>query len=57
MIPSGAHLVRVRAIDIYDQVQLVPRDVDVTVSAPAGNVAPSWGRSASATRQITVAAP
>ena len=40
MIPSGSYLVRTRAIDIYDQVQPVPRDVNVTVSAPPGNAAP-----------------
>jgi PKD repeat protein len=40
VIPSGAYMVRVRAIDVYDQVQPVPRDVNVTVSAPPGNVAP-----------------
>jgi large repetitive protein len=41
LISSGAYMVRVRAIDIYDQVQLVPRYVNVTVSAPAGNAAPT----------------
>jgi PKD repeat protein len=41
VIPSGAYTVRVRAIDAYGQVQAVPRDVSVTVSAPAGNVAPT----------------
>ena len=40
MIPSGAYTVRARAIDAYGQVQAVPRDVHVTVTAPAGNVAP-----------------
>ncbi|HVG65192.1 MAG TPA: PKD domain-containing protein [Actinomycetota bacterium] len=40
VIPSGAYTVRARAIDAYGQVQAVPRDVHVTVTAPAGNVAP-----------------
>jgi PKD repeat protein len=40
VIPSGSYMVRVRAVDVYDQVQPVPRDVNVTVSAPPGNVAP-----------------
>jgi PKD repeat protein len=41
VIPSGAYKVRVRAVDAYGQTQAVPREVNVTVSAPAGNVAPT----------------
>jgi PKD repeat protein len=41
VIPSGAYTVRVRAVDAYGQVQAVPREAHVTVSAPAGNVAPT----------------
>jgi PKD repeat protein len=40
VIPSGAYRVRTRAVDVYGQVQPIPRDVNVTVSAPAGNLAP-----------------
>ena len=40
VIPSGSYRVRTRAVDVYGQVQPVPREVNVTVSAPAGNVAP-----------------
>lgn len=39
-IPSGSYRVRVRAVDNHGQVQPVPRDVNVTVSAPPGNQAP-----------------
>jgi len=41
VIPSGAYTVRVRAVDAYGQVQAVPREAHVTVSAPAGNAAPT----------------
>jgi PKD repeat protein len=41
VIPSGAYSVRTRAVDAYGQVQPIPRQVNVTVSAPAGNVAPT----------------
>jgi PKD repeat protein len=41
VIPSGAYRVRTRAVDVYGQVQPVPRDVNVTVTAPPGNVAPT----------------
>jgi hypothetical protein len=41
VIPSGAYTVRARAVDAYGQVQAVPREAHVTVSAPAGNVAPT----------------
>jgi PKD repeat protein len=40
VIPSGSYRVRVRAVDVYGQVQAVPREVNVTVSAPPGNAAP-----------------
>jgi PKD repeat protein len=40
VIPSGAYRVRTRAVDVYGQVQPIPREVNVTVSAPAGNLAP-----------------
>ena len=40
VIPSGSYLVRVRAVDVYDQVQPVPRDVNVMVSSPPGNATP-----------------
>jgi large repetitive protein len=39
-IPSGSYRVRTRAVDVYGQVQPVPREVNVTVSAPPGNQAP-----------------
>ena len=41
VIPSGAYTVKARAVDAYGQVQAVPREAHVTVSAPAGNVAPT----------------
>jgi PKD repeat protein len=41
VLPSGGYRVRVRAVDVYGQLQPVPRDVNVTVSAPPGNVAPT----------------
>jgi hypothetical protein len=34
VIPSGAYTVRARAVDAYGQVQAVPREAHVTVSAP-----------------------
>ena len=43
VLPSGPYTVRVRAVDAYGQVQAVPREVHVTVSAPAGNAAPVAG--------------
>jgi large repetitive protein len=43
VIPSGAYTVRARAVDAYGQVQAVPREAHVTVSAPAGNFAPTPG--------------
>jgi PKD repeat protein len=52
VIPSGAYRVRVRAVDIYGQVQPVPRDVNVTVSAPAGNVAPTASFTASCSQNV-----
>lgn len=41
IVPTGDYTVRVRAVDVYDQVQPVPKDVRVTVSAPPGNAAPT----------------
>jgi large repetitive protein len=52
VIPSGAYRVRVRAVDVYGQVQPVPRDVNVTVSAPAGNVAPTASFTVSCTQHV-----
>jgi PKD repeat protein len=52
VIPSGGYRVRVRAVDVYGQVQPVPRDVNVTVSAPAGNVAPVASFTASCTQNV-----
>jgi PKD repeat protein len=52
VIPPGAYTVRVRAVDAYGQVQPVPRDVQVTVSAPAGNAAPSASFTASCTENV-----
>jgi PKD repeat protein len=51
-IPSGAYTVRARAIDAYGQVQAVPRDVHVTVTAPAGNVAPVASFTASCSQNV-----
>jgi PKD repeat protein len=52
VIPSGAYTVRARAIDAYGQVQAVPRDVHVTVTAPAGNVAPVASFTASCSQNV-----
>jgi PKD repeat protein len=52
VIPSGAYRVRTRAVDAYGQVQPVPRDVNVTVSAPAGNVAPTASFTVSCTQNV-----
>jgi PKD repeat protein len=52
VIPSGAYRVRVRAVDVYGQVQPVPRDVNVTVTAPAGNVAPVASFTASCSQNV-----
>jgi PKD repeat protein len=52
VIPSGAYTVRARAIDAYGQVQAVPRDVHVTVTAPAGNVAPVASFTASYSQNV-----
>lgn len=51
-IPSGTYTVRVRAVDSRNQVQQVPRDVTVTVSAPAGNQAPVANATASCTENV-----
>jgi PKD repeat protein len=52
VIPSGAYTVRVRAIDAYGQVQALPREVHVTVSAPPGNVAPTASFTVSCTQNV-----
>lgn len=52
VIPSGAYKVRTRAVDAYGQVQPVPRDVNVTVSAPAGNVAPTASFTVSCSQNV-----
>jgi PKD repeat protein len=52
VIPSGAYRVRTRAVDVYGQVQPVPRDVNVTVSAPAGNAAPVASFTVSCTQNV-----
>jgi PKD repeat protein len=52
VIPSGAYRVRTRAVDAYGQVQPVPREVNVTVTAPAGNVAPVASFTASCTQNV-----
>jgi PKD repeat protein len=52
VIPSGAYTVRARAIDAYGQVQAVPRDVHVTVTVPAGNVAPVASFTASCSQNV-----
>jgi PKD repeat protein len=52
VIPSGAYRVRVRAVDAYGQVQPTPREVNVTVTAPAGNVAPVASFTASCTQNV-----
>ena len=51
-IPSGNYKVRVRAVDNYGQVQPVPREVNVTVSAPAGNAAPVASFTASCAENV-----
>jgi PKD repeat protein len=51
-IPSGGYQVRVRAVDNYGQVQPVPRDVHVTVSAPPGNLAPAASFTASCAENV-----
>ena len=52
VIPSGAYKVRVRAVDAYGQTQAVPREVNVTVSVPAGNVAPTASFTVSCTQNV-----
>ena len=52
VIPSGAYRVRTRAVDAYGQVQPVPREVNVTVTAPAGNVAPVASFTASCSQNV-----
>jgi PKD repeat protein len=52
VIPSGAYKVRVRAVDAYGQVQPTPREVNVTVTAPAGNVAPTASFTVSCTQNV-----
>jgi PKD repeat protein len=52
VIPSGAYKVRTRAVDIYGQVQPVPREVNVTVTAPAGNVAPTASFTVSCSQNV-----
>jgi PKD repeat protein len=52
VIPSGAYTVRARAVDAYGQVQPVPRDVNVTVTAPAGNTAPVASFTAACTQNV-----
>jgi large repetitive protein len=52
VIPSGAYTVRTRAVDAYGQVQAVPRDVHVTVSAPPGNTAPVASFTAACTENV-----
>jgi PKD repeat protein len=52
VIPSGAYTVRARAVDAYGQVQAVPREAHVTVSAPAGNVAPTASFTVSCSQNV-----
>ena len=40
VIPNGTYRVQVRAVDIHEQVQPIPSEVTVTVTAPAGNQPP-----------------
>ena len=50
--PVGGLPVRARAVDAYGQVQPVPREVNVTVTAPAGNVAPAASFTASCSQNV-----
>jgi PKD repeat protein len=52
VVPSGAYTVKARAVDAYGQVQAVPREAHVTVSAPAGNVAPTASFTASCSQNV-----
>jgi PKD repeat protein len=52
VIPSGAYTVRARAVDAYGQVQATPREAHVTVSAPAGNVAPAASFTVSCSQNV-----
>jgi PKD repeat protein len=52
VIPSGAYTVRARAVDAYGQVQATPREAHVTVTAPAGNVAPTASFTVSCTQNV-----
>ncbi len=51
VIPDGAYLVKVRPIDNHDLVP-EPRQVNVTVTSPAGNVAPVANGTASCTANV-----
>jgi PKD repeat protein len=51
-IPAGAYRVLTRAVDVYGQVQPVPRSVNVTVSAPPGNQAPVASFTVSCSRNV-----
>ncbi|MFV0460136.1 MAG: PKD domain-containing protein [Actinomycetales bacterium] len=48
-LPAGSYVVRVRAMDGYDQLQQVSRDTTVTVSTPQGNNPPVAAFTASCT--------
>src|SRR4029453_2215587 len=52
VIPSGAYTVRARAVDANGQVQAVPREAHVTVTAPAGNTAPVASFTASCSQNV-----
>ena len=51
-LPAGTYTVRVRAMDGYDQLQQVPLDVSVTVSAPPANTAPVAHFTSSCTNNV-----
>jgi len=51
VIPDGAYLVKVRPIDNHDLIP-EPREVNVTVTSPAGNVAPVAAGSVTCTANV-----
>ncbi len=55
VIPDGAYRVLVRAVDIHDQVQPIPSEVNVTVTSPPGNQPPVANATVSCTNNNSCA--
>ena len=52
IIPAGTYTVRVRGVDVHNQVTAVPFDAVVTVTQPPGNVAPVAAFTQSCTNNV-----